>query len=93
MKSRAIAMTVCLCGALAALSGCATGPAALAAADTDGSALEQCDQITGSRIRGRDPGRCEPVGHPFRSYTAEELALTGEIDLVEALRQLDPSFQ
>jgi hypothetical protein len=93
MKSRAIAMTGWLCGALAVLSGCATGPAPLAAADTGDSALEQCDQVTGSRIRGRDRGSCEPVGHPFRSYSAEELAATGEIDLVEALRQLDPSFQ
>lgn len=96
MKPTHFTMTALLCASLAALGGCATPrPASLAEAST--TPLEQCDQVTGSRIRsGSRAGSgtaCEPVGHPFRSYSAEELQSTGEMDLSEALRQLDPAFR
>jgi hypothetical protein len=80
-----------LAGALLALGACAAQPAPLAA--SDGAAADRSGCIpTGSRIRTRD-GECSPRGYPFRSYSAEELQATGEIDLLEALRQIDPAFQ
>lgn len=96
MKSRIPAMTALLCGSLAALGGCATPkPASLAQAEA--TPLQQCEQVTGSRIRPASRSGsavdCEPVGHPFRSYSAEELQSTGEMNLSEALRQLDPAFR
>jgi len=53
-----------------------------------------CQQVTGSRIKPRDATSCDKSSNrPFRSYSAESLQETGEIDLVEALRKLDPAFR
>lgn len=91
MKPKVPLQIALLCGALVVLSGCAT-PKPAALADTGDASLEKCDQVTGSRIRGPARANCEPLG-PFRSYSAEELQSTGEMDLSEALRQLDPTFR
>lgn len=76
----------------ATLAGCATQPPQVAA--NDGVALEQqCQSVTGSRIQDAHREKCEPVGYPFRSYSRDELDATGEIDIGEALRQIDPTFR
>jgi hypothetical protein len=92
MKPRIPLQIALLCGALALLGACAA-PRPATLADTGDASLEQCDQVTGSRIRSATRKHCEPVGQPMRSYSAEELRSTGEMDLSEALRQLDPSFR
>jgi hypothetical protein len=51
---------------------------------------QQCAVTTGSRIR-RDPARVCAPGE--RSFTADEIAATGEMNTSEALRKLDPRFQ
>ncbi len=76
-------------------------PLAAMSADTkakDGAKVEKpaavCEQVTGSRIKPRAGTSCEKQAKgPFRSYSAERLQETGEIDLAAALRKLDPSFQ
>jgi hypothetical protein len=92
MKMRFPVNIALLCGAVAVLSACAA-PRPAALADAGDASLEQCDQVTGSRIRSNTRRDCEPLGQPFRSYSAEELQSTGEMDLSEALRQLDPAFR
>jgi hypothetical protein len=54
---------------------------------------QKCAVTTGSRIRRDPPADCERATPGERSYTAEELATTGEMNLSEALRKLDPRFQ
>lgn len=76
--------------ALAPLAACVTPPAAMQAS-SETVALQECRQVTGSRIRTRE--QCEPVGYPFQSFSAEDLQGTGQIDLNQALRQLHPAFQ
>jgi hypothetical protein len=51
-----------------------------------------CALNPGSHIRPRIENGCE-APKPFRSYTQEDLQRTGEIDLNEALRKLDPIFR
>lgn len=80
-----------LAAVLLGLGACASQPSPLAARESDTADRSSCIP-TGSRIRTRD-GDCSPKGYPFRSYSAEELQDTGEIDLLEALRQIDPAFQ
>lgn len=75
------------------LTGCASQPSMLAARDRQNTSLEQCEQVTGSRIRAPDRTDCSPVGYPFRKISKDALDATGEIDLVEALRMLDPAFR
>jgi hypothetical protein len=96
MKSRNLTLTALLCGALAALGGCTT-PKPASLVESAATPLEQCEQVTGSRIRpasrSGNAADCEPMGHPFRSYSAEDLQSTGEMNLSDALRQLDPAFR
>lgn len=80
-----------LAAALLGLGACAAQPAPLAANESVAAERDNCTP-TGSRIRSRD-GDCTPRGYPFRSYSVEELEATGEIDLVEALREIDPAFR
>lgn len=54
----------------------------------------RCEPATGSRI-SRKPGadgRCENDAALLRSYEKEDLDRTGQTDLGDALRQLDPTF-
>lgn len=93
MRSIKILHLTALVAALGVLAGCATQPSVLAASDTKADApLGQCTLVTGSRIRPRN-GDCVPTGARVKSYSAEQLQATGEMDLVEALRQMDPAFQ
>ena len=75
----------------ATLGACATAPAPQLAA-TEGTSLESCQQVTGSRIR-TDRATCAPVGYPYKSFSKEDIESTGQIDLLQALRQLNPAFQ
>ena len=92
MKPKTLSATALLGGTLVLLGACAA-PRPATLADTGDASLDQCSQVTGSRIRSSTRKDCEPLGQPFRSYSAEELQSTGEMDLSEALRQLDPSFR
>jgi hypothetical protein len=78
--------------ALMLLGGCASQPAVVAnhAAATP---VEACEVVTGSRIRAQDRVGCSPVGYPFKSISVDSLEATGQINLVEALRALDPAFR
>lgn len=91
MKSRAMFPAAALAAAIAPLAACVSQSPTLTA--NEGTQLEQpCGEITGTRIRS-NLNDCEPVGVPLKSFTAEELQSTGELDMVEALRQLDPAFR
>jgi hypothetical protein len=78
---------------LAADEAPATRPAAKEASEpkkTDAA----CKAATGTRIRPKKQTSCEKAANlPLRSYSAEELQSTGHIDLVEALRELNPAVQ
>lgn len=56
--------------------------------------VAECTQVTGSRIKARNAASCDRLANrPFRSYSAERLQETGEIDMADALRKLDPAFR
>jgi uncharacterized membrane protein len=93
MKSIKFLLAAALAATLGLLAACATRPAAVAANGPERVAgVEQCEQVTGSRIRPKNSD-CTSPGYPYRSYSAEQLQGTGEIDLVEALRRIDPAFR
>jgi len=95
MNTRARILAACAVALLAPLAAQAAGDAAAAASSGKAKKVvaQQCTQVTGSRIRVRDPARCDrPSMRPMRSYTADDLQSTGAIDLNEALRRLDPIF-
>jgi hypothetical protein len=50
-----------------------------------------CEKVTGSRVRpsSRDCASTKP----FRTYTADDLERTGEMNMSDALRKLDPIFR
>jgi len=50
-----------------------------------------CLRETGSRVRASDRSRrgCTELG---RVYTRDDIASTGEVDIADALRRLDPSI-
>lgn len=51
----------------------------------------ECD-TTSSRIRRDKGGKCTPSSAPTRTYTKEDIDSTGQTDLTEALKRLDPRF-
>ena len=53
-----------------------------------------CVKNTGTNIRPRDPktGKALCIG-PGRSYSREQIDRTGQTDLADALRRLDPSVR
>lgn len=54
----------------------------------------KCTQAPGSHIRLAKPEDCAKAARgPYRSYSKEDLERTGETDVGEALRKLDPRFQ
>jgi len=58
------------------------------AADAQPAPRVNCPQETGSRIKRRN-GRCD--SSPGRVYGADELRLTGQTNVGEALQRLDSS--
>ena len=53
----------------------------------------KCAYVTGSRIKHDPPVDCDQSTSNLRTYTAEDLQNTGQIDIGDALRWLDPRFQ
>jgi hypothetical protein len=54
----------------------------------------QCTVAPGSHIKLAKPQDCAKAAHgPYRSYSKEELDTTGEANLGDALRKLDPSIR
>lgn len=54
----------------------------------------KCTHAPGSRIRLSTPEDCAKASRgPFRSYSKEDLDRTGETNMADALRKLDPSFR
>lgn len=103
MKYRTLALAFAVTALLPALSFAQAPqpvtPAAPAppnvARDADRADIDaHCLRETGSRIRLRDrapAARC----HGFaagRAYTREDLDRTGEVDIADALRRLDPAI-
>lgn len=76
----------------AALSADAQAPADAAAGKRTSNV--GCVKETGTNIRPRDPktGKALCVG-PGRSYSREQIDRTGQTDLADALRRLDPSVR
>ena len=84
--------------------GSTQGDAAVAAdaqvaANTDAANAKRtsnvgCVKDTGTNIRPRDPktGKALCIG-PGRSYSREQIDRTGQTDLADALRRLDPSVR
>jgi hypothetical protein len=94
-------------GILATCTAVLLAPLATLAADTTTKAApeakpktavaEQCQQLTGSRIRpsktdSPKTNTCKQSSNALRSYSSEDLQSTGETNLAEALRKLDPTF-
>lgn len=53
-----------------------------------------CLQDTGTRIRARDPKTGKPLCQgPGRAYSRDDLNRTGQTDIADALRRLDPSVR
>jgi hypothetical protein len=73
----------------------AAKPAATQASTTDAAKpakAKVCENISGSRIRPSLAEGCRSASGPLRTFTQEDLQRTGEIDLNQALRKLDPIF-
>ncbi|HEY5803185.1 MAG TPA: hypothetical protein VIT90_05795 [Lysobacter sp.] len=73
---------------------------ALAANQSPGDDIDQpprfnCLQYTGSRIRSADRKTGKPACNqqPGRTYGRDDIARTGQTDLADALRHLDPSIK
>jgi hypothetical protein len=63
------------------------------AADKEKKKQEQnCTTTTGTRIRREPPADCASMPGQH-TYTAEEIASTGEMNVSDALRKLDPRLQ
>jgi hypothetical protein len=75
-------------------------PAESAAAATEATvkpaetkpAEAKCEYVTGSRIRHDPPVDCDEGPPGSRTFTSKELQNTGELNMAEALRKLDPRF-
>ncbi len=92
---------------LAATMAALLSPLAISAEEATKKAAEEkpqkvesveCETVTGSRIKAAKPtkdksGKCTTSSSPMRTYTKDDIEMTGETDLNEALRKLDPSFR
>lgn len=52
-----------------------------------------CEQSSGSRIRSTPATGCRTSAGLLRTYTQEDIQRTGETDINEALRKIDPIFR
>jgi hypothetical protein len=52
-----------------------------------------CDRVTGSNITPSRKDGCKSSVQPNRTYTKDDIDRTGETDLAQALRKMDPSFR
>jgi len=70
----------------------ASAPAATTASTVKPAKAADCSISTGSRIRSSGKPICSSVAAQ-RSYSQQELQMTGEPRLLDALRRLDPIFR
>lgn len=93
MNPRAFLPAVAMAAATAMLPACVSqGPTMASAPET--VSLQPCEQITGSRIvRPQNRTSCGESKQPMKTFSQEEIQATGETDLANALRRLDPAFQ
>ena len=98
-----------LSGTIAAIASALLLPAALQAADSEPAAKPKaeeegtkaaprkteamCEYVTGSRIRHDPPVSCDSGTLGMRTFTGEDLRNTGETNIADALRKLDPRLQ
>jgi hypothetical protein len=95
MEVRVMWKTVLVCAAvLTAAPLLAADPVSRAGnrVTTSVRGVPECPQ-TGTLIRPGADGRCLAGANRVRVYTREELERTGEINLSEALRKLDPTIR
>jgi hypothetical protein len=53
-----------------------------------------CTTAPGSRVRAAKPAECRKLAkQPYRSWSKDDLDSTGESNVADALRRLDPSIQ
>jgi hypothetical protein len=80
----------------AASTEAAAKPVATEAAAKEAAAKpakpKACEYISGSRMRPSLADGCRTASGPLRVFTQEDLQRTGEIDMNQALRKLDPIF-
>ena len=76
----------------AAAKPAATEAAAKETADAKPARPKACEYISGSRMRPSLAEGCRTASGPLRVFTQEDLQRTGEIDMNQALRKLDPIF-
>jgi hypothetical protein len=53
----------------------------------------RCERTTGSRIKSTRASGCPGASQMTRSYSKRDIETTGEIDMAEALRKIDPIFR
>lgn len=104
MKTRDLLVIAALTAPLAAFGGEApmttafpAKPAAEGASATADTPVatkkpKACEPVSGSHIRPSTARNCETLAQPMRSYSAEDIQRTGEMNLAQALRKLDPIF-
>jgi curli biogenesis system outer membrane secretion channel CsgG len=71
----------------------ATEPAAAAAVTKAKKFEKTCEATATSRIRRGKAGDCATETQPTRTFTQRDLESTGQFDMGEALRRLDPRLQ
>ena len=82
--------TLLICTAAALLAACATTHPATAGSADSRTANATCPEYaTGSHLRSKE-GKC--TSSPMRSYSQEDVQRTGQTDVGDALRMLDPSI-
>ena len=87
----ALAATLTLASALARADETPVSPKPAADATAKPAARTPSDcPVAGSRLRQKAPN-CVTAA-PTRSYSQQELQMTGETDLGQALKKLDPIF-
>lgn len=89
MTTRTLILAAALAAALPLTLPAADAPAKDAKPAVAAKAPEPCKE-SGSRIQHKD-GNCGAFG-PYRSYDQKDLQNTGETNLAEALRKIDPIF-
>jgi hypothetical protein len=70
----------------------ASAPAATTASTVKPAKAADCSIQTGSRVRSNGKPICS-TGAAQRSYSQKELQMTGETNIADALRRLDPIFR
>ncbi|MBS0420938.1 MAG: hypothetical protein JSR66_24720 [Proteobacteria bacterium] len=80
--------TLLICSATALLAACSTTQRA-AAPDNRAANVPCHEYATGSHLLSKE-GKCS--SSPVRSYSQEDVQRTGQTDVGDALRMLDPSI-